>query len=60
MVTIRLFGLDGFTLVRFEGEPPPESSLWTDFGTLTMRPEELRAFLAQVEVENARVVAPGH
>jgi len=60
MVTIRLFGLDGYTLIRFEDEPPPESSLWTDLGTLTMRPYELKAFLTQVELENARVTAPNH
>lgn len=60
MVTIRLFGLDGYTLVRFEDEAPPESPLWTDLGALTMRSHDLNAFLAQVELENARVTAPGH
>ena len=59
MLTLRLFGLDGYTLVRFEGESPPASPLWTDLGVLRLREDELSEFLDTIARHNAEVTAPG-
>ena len=55
MVTLRLFSLDGYTLVRFEGESPPASPLWMDLGVLRLPECELSEFLDTVARQNARV-----
>lgn len=59
MVSLRLFGLDGYTLVRFEGESAPASPLWTDLGGLKLREDEVSEFLDTIARQNAAVTSPG-
>ncbi len=59
MVTLRLFGLDGYSLVRFEGESPPASPLWTELRVLNLREDALSEFLDRIERQNAGVTPPG-
>jgi len=56
MITLRLYGLEGYVLHRFEDEPEPESFLWRPLGCWPVTDEKLAAFLAKLELQNEGVL----